>query len=113
MTPPKTQKLRKPKSLRWRTTVSGAKLDQPEGGRRLGSSRDLSQSPQGDRSTKPGMDAQVRVWGPIKWKELHTRGLIDLSMDEEQKWFETYVEGLPCPKCRSQFQAFLADHPPD
>jgi Erv1 / Alr family/Protein of unknown function (DUF2934) len=53
------------------------------------------------------------VWGPIKWKELHTRGLIDLSMEEEQKWFETYVEGLPCPKCRSHFQAFLADQPPD
>jgi hypothetical protein len=53
------------------------------------------------------------VWGPIKWKELHTRGLLDLSMDDEQKWFETFVEGLPCLKCRQHFEAFLTEHPPD
>jgi len=53
------------------------------------------------------------VWGPIKWKELHTRGLVDLPMDAEEKWFETYIEGLPCPKCRQHFQAFLTDHAPD
>ena len=53
------------------------------------------------------------VWGPIKWKELHTRGLVDLSMDGEGKWFETYIEGLPCPKCRQHFQEFLSDHSPD
>ena len=53
------------------------------------------------------------VWGPIKWKELHTRGLTDLPMDHEPKWFATFVEGLPCAKCRCHFEAFLTGCPPD
>jgi hypothetical protein len=53
------------------------------------------------------------VWGPIKWKELHTRGLVDLPMDNEGRWFSAYVAGLPCTKCRQHFEQFLAAHPPD
>lgn len=53
------------------------------------------------------------VWGPIKWKELHVRGLVDLPMDDEAVWFHDFVEGLPCPKCREHFAAFLNDSPPN
>jgi hypothetical protein len=53
------------------------------------------------------------VWGPIKWKELHCRGLIGLPMGEERHWFKAYLAGLPCAKCREHFEAFLRDCPPD
>lgn len=53
------------------------------------------------------------VWGPIKWKELHTRALIDRAMTGEERWFADYVEGLPCAKCRRHFEEFLAQSPPD
>lgn len=53
------------------------------------------------------------VWGPIKWKELHSRALTSLPMDDEAKWFQQYVEGLPCPECREHFEQFLGENPPD
>jgi hypothetical protein len=53
------------------------------------------------------------VWGPIKWKELHVRGLVDLPMENEQLWFSAFVAGLPCPECRQHFKEFLSNHPPD
>ncbi len=53
------------------------------------------------------------VWGPIKWKELHTRALIERAMTDEARWFAAYVDGLPCAKCRAHFAAFLAESPPD
>jgi hypothetical protein len=53
------------------------------------------------------------VWGPIKWKELHTRGLIELGMEHEADWFTSFVDGLPCPKCRDHFCAFIEQSPPD
>jgi hypothetical protein len=52
------------------------------------------------------------VWGPIKWKELHTRALAPLPLDQEEAWFAHYLEGLPCPKCREHFQQFMAWRPP-
>ena len=53
------------------------------------------------------------VWGPIKWKELHTRALLDRSMDGEPDWFAAFVDGLPCPKCREHLEQFLRKSPPD
>jgi Erv1 / Alr family len=53
------------------------------------------------------------VWGAIKWRELHARGLIDLPMDGEKKWFEDFVAGLPCPKCRHHFEEYVRLVPPD
>jgi hypothetical protein len=53
------------------------------------------------------------VWGPIKWKELHARALSPLPMDDEPPWFEAYLEGLPCPKCRVHFEEFVRRCPPD
>ena len=53
------------------------------------------------------------VWGPIKWKELHCRALLALPMQGEDRWFSAFVEGLPCPKCREHFEAFVHHHPPN
>jgi hypothetical protein len=53
------------------------------------------------------------VWGPIKWRELHYRGLTDFPMDKEHEWFAAFCRGLPCPQCREHFESFLRDHPPD
>src|SRR4030095_12202561 len=53
------------------------------------------------------------VWGPIKWKELHTRALMDAPMAGEEVWFDDFVRGLPCPKCRNHFEEFLKVRPPD
>lgn len=53
------------------------------------------------------------VWGPIKWKELHTRALTPLPLDQEPEWFRSFVAGLPCPKCRNHFEEFVARNPPD
>jgi hypothetical protein len=53
------------------------------------------------------------VWGPIKWKELHYRGLVKLPMDGERNWFKAFRKGLPCPKCRKHFEAFVRKKPPD
>ena len=53
------------------------------------------------------------VWGPIKWKELHVRGLAPFPMDDEDKWFAAFLKGLPCPKCRAHFCSFLETTPPD
>ena len=53
------------------------------------------------------------VWGPIKWRELHCRALVDLPMDDEQEWFRNFREGLPCAKCRVHFEDYIAHHPPD
>jgi hypothetical protein len=52
------------------------------------------------------------IWGPIKWKELHTRALANLPMDGEEKWFKEFIEGLPCPMCRGHFDEYVKDHPP-
>jgi hypothetical protein len=52
------------------------------------------------------------IWGPIKWKELHCRALIDFPMDKEEQWFEEFLDGLPCPHCRKHFEQFLEKHPP-
>lgn len=52
------------------------------------------------------------VWGPIKWRELHARGLCKLSMRGENKWFKDFIRGLPCPDCRHHFEAFVRRHPP-
>jgi hypothetical protein len=53
------------------------------------------------------------VWGPIKWRELHYRGLIKLPMDDEWDWFNSFRKGLPCPKCRKHFEMFVQKNPPD
>ena len=53
------------------------------------------------------------VWGPIKWKELHTRALCSLATDNEHEWFAAFVAGLPCPKCREHFKQFVQAQPPD
>jgi hypothetical protein len=53
------------------------------------------------------------VWGPIKWKELHTRALTSLPMESENEWFREYLRGLPCPECRAHFEDFLKESPPD
>lgn len=53
------------------------------------------------------------VWGPIKWKELHVRALSPFPMDGEAEWFEAFLNGLPCPKCRAHFCDFLGRTPPD
>lgn len=53
------------------------------------------------------------IWGPIKWSELHARALAYLPMAGEQAWFDDFVRGLPCPKCRRHFEVFLEDNPPD
>jgi hypothetical protein len=53
------------------------------------------------------------VWGPIKWKELHTRALVELPMQGEEEWFAAFVDGLPCPECRAHFEEFLRRTPPD
>lgn len=52
------------------------------------------------------------VWGPIKWRELHARGLIKLSIAGEQVWFDDFIRGLPCPDCRKHFEAFVLKNPP-
>ena len=52
------------------------------------------------------------VWGPIKWKELHSRGLCSLSMEHESDWFDAFLRGLPCPDCRRHFEEFLGRSPP-
>lgn len=53
------------------------------------------------------------VWGPIKWRELHCRALAPLPMDQEEEWFRNYREGLPCTKCRTHFENYIAQCPPD
>jgi len=52
------------------------------------------------------------VWGPIKWKELHCRYLTGLPMEGEEQWFNDFIDGLPCPKCRNHFEEYVKEHPP-
>jgi hypothetical protein len=54
-----------------------------------------------------------QVWGPIKWKELHTRALIPLSPDELKDWFGGFMASLPCEECRTHFNQWVLDNPPD
>jgi Asfivirus FAD-linked sulfhydryl oxidase len=56
--------------------------------------------------------APKNVWGPIKWRELHARAMANLPMEGEEKWFESFIQGLPCPKCRHHFEDFVRVHPP-
>lgn len=53
------------------------------------------------------------VWGPIKWKELHIRGLVSLPLADEETWFAAFLAGLPCPECRHHFEEFLLQAPPN
>jgi hypothetical protein len=34
-------------------------------------------------------------------------------MEGEEEWFESFVDGLPCPKCRNHFEEFVKDNPPN
>jgi Erv1 / Alr family len=34
-------------------------------------------------------------------------------MDQEAEWFAAFLKGLPCPKCRHHFEAFLNKNPTD
>lgn len=52
-------------------------------------------------------------WGPLKWRELHLRSLSYLPMKDEQKWFDSFVNSIPCPSCQKHFELFIKDHPPD
>lgn len=49
----------------------------------------------------------------MKWKELHTRGLIDRPMRGEGDWFHSFLIGVPCPKCQAHFEKFVKKNPPD
>lgn len=53
------------------------------------------------------------VWGPIKWKELHTRALMNKDMEGEAEWFKAFVVSVPCPKCQKHFEEFVKAIPPD
>lgn len=53
------------------------------------------------------------VWGPLKWKELHFRAISRLPIDDEKEWFDSFVEGVPCPECKEHFNKFIEDHPPN
>lgn len=53
------------------------------------------------------------VWGPLKWRELHCRGLAPLPMEGESEWFKSFIESLPCPKCKHHFESFIQQNPPD
>src|SRR4029453_18823841 len=52
------------------------------------------------------------VWGPIKWRELHTRAMVDLPMTDKAKWFQSFIAGLHCPKFLHHFECFVAVNPP-
>lgn len=54
-----------------------------------------------------------RVWGPIKWTELHARALAYLPMEKEKEWFTSFVTSIPCPHCQKHFQLFIEKTPPD
>lgn len=53
------------------------------------------------------------VWGPLKWKELHTRALAYLPMEGEKEWFDSFVKSIPCQHCQKHFQLFVEKNPPD
>lgn len=52
------------------------------------------------------------IWGPLKWRELHCRALVYLSMDHESEWIKSFIESIPCPKCRHHFDSFILVSPP-
>lgn len=52
------------------------------------------------------------AWGPMKWKELHCRALAYLPMEGEQGWFDSFVESIPCSKCKHHFESYLKQNPP-
>ena len=53
------------------------------------------------------------LWGPLKWKELHSRAFLDRDMSGEKEWFHSFVISVPCPKCQAHFEAFIKACPPD
>lgn len=53
------------------------------------------------------------IWGPIKWRELHCRALAYLPMDHEEQWFKSFIESIPCEKCKAHFYSFIEQNAPD
>lgn len=61
------------------------------------------------------------AWGPMKWKELHLRALAYINLTRkddglvvtsaETKWFNAFVESIPCPLCQHHFQSYLQQNP--
>lgn len=47
------------------------------------------------------------------WRTLHLRALSYLPMKGEEKWFEDFIESIPCPLCQDHFQLFIKQSPPD
>jgi hypothetical protein len=53
----------------------------------------------------------MEIAGPIRWQTLHTRKWSDPVADLE--WLRgEFALSLPCGSCRSDFMAYLRDHPP-
>jgi hypothetical protein len=53
------------------------------------------------------------IWGPMKWQELHCRGLMhEKDMTGESEWFKLFVESIPCPKCQLHFESYIQQFPP-
>lgn len=54
-----------------------------------------------------------KIWGPIKWRELHCRALAYLPMQGEDGWFKSFIESIPCPNCQKHFELFINENPPN
>ncbi len=58
-----------------------------------------------------------KIWGPVKWRELHHRaGRADdptlLDEPKEAAWIGKFIAGLPCVECREEATKLLVAYPP-
>lgn len=57
--------------------------------------------------------AGPRVWGPTKWRELHSRTYNVNNLDLERFWIDRWEISIPCPTCRQHFQELRRIRPED
>lgn len=80
--------------------------DWPEGSRPSGTSIMSKAIPEHPLQWMP-----KSVWGPLKWRELHCRALAYLPMTNEEQWLKSFIESIPCPKCKAHFDTFIQQNP--
>ena len=48
----------------------------------------------------------AKVWGPVKWAELHG------VKEPTPEWLKGWERSIPCPRCREKYLALKAKLPP-
>lgn len=62
-------------------------------------------------AAKKKADEEKKVWGPLKWAELHRRALAVGNVNDSE-WLHGFVQSLPCGECKLHFAQNIQQNPP-